>query len=213
MTKNVDLAIAASNVSRGARMAGACAFTALALMACSQDYRSSAPEPVFNQLLTDRLGKATLSPQVIRIDCYVDTGWLNDSLACDVAMHDEQSGKKASVFEVRSYLSSAGLRSGPEWQFDADTLRDSKFRLVIEQPDPAVRRVQVHADQSRVSFEDAEHLADKAVTAVDEYLRAHPTSDPQSLRDTWTNHGDRDRSNQGASTAAAPGAANAGDRP
>lgn len=213
MKRNVELTMAASNVSRGARMAGACAFTAITLVACSQDYRTSAPEPVFNQFLTERLSKATLSPQVIRIDCYVDTGWLIDSLACDVAMNDEQSGKKASVFEVRSYLGSSGLRSGPEWQFDADTLRDSKFRLVIEQPDPAVRRVRVHADQSRVSFEDAEYLAEKAVAAVDEYLRAHPTSDPQSLRDTWTNHGNRDRNDQSASTAAAAGAANAGDRP
>ncbi|MCA7981296.1 hypothetical protein LGM57_33730 [Burkholderia cepacia] len=212
MKKNVDLAMAALNVSRGARMAGACALTALTLVACSQDYRTSAPEPVFNQLLTERLSKATLSPQVIRIDCYVDAGWFVDSLACDVAMNAEQSGKQASMFEVRSYFASSAT-SGSGWQFDADTLHDSKFRLVIEQPDPAVRRVRVHADQSRVSFEDAEYLAEKAVTAVDEYLRAHPTSDPQSLRDTWTNHGDRNRSDQGASTAAASGAANAGDRP
>lgn len=213
MKKNVELAMAAPNVSRGVRIAGACVFAAFTLAACSQDYRTSAPEPVFNQLLTDRLSKATLSPQVARIDCYVDTGWPLDSLACDVAMMDEQSGKETSMFEVRSYLAPSWMRSGPEWQFDAETLHDSKFRLVIEQPNPAVLRVRVHADLARVSFEDAEHLANKAFAAVDEYLRAHPTSDPQSLRDTWANHGDRGGSDRGASTAAGSAPASAGGRP
>lgn len=173
------------NIDRRASIAGAFALAACALSACSQDYRNSAPEPIFNQQLTDLLSKATLSPQVARIDCYVDTGWLADRLVCDVAMSDEQSRKDGATFQVRSYLGPSGMRPGTEWLFDAEALHDSKFRIVIAQPAPAVIRVRVHADQSRVSFEDAERLADRAVAAVDEYLRAHPTSDPKSLRETW----------------------------
>ncbi|MDN7926975.1 hypothetical protein [Burkholderia vietnamiensis] len=173
------------NFGRRAHIAAAFALAACALTACNKDYRNSAPEPAFNQRLTDHLSKATLSPQVMRIDCYVDTGWLIDSLACDVTMSDEQSRKEGATFEVRSYLGPSGMRPGSEWLFDAETLHDSKFRLVIAQPVPAVIRVRVHADQSRVSFEDAEHLAERAIAEVDKYLRAHPTSDPQSLRETW----------------------------
>lgn len=197
---------------RRLRIGYACAVSACFLAACSQDYRSSAPDPVPNQALTAWLSKAIVSPQVVRIDCYVDTGWATDALTCDVAMSSDRSGPEASAFQVRSYLTPKALSTGPEWQFDIDALSDSKFRLVVEQPAPAVLKARVHVDQSRVSLEDAEHLADKAVAAVDDYLRSHPTSDPQSLRDTWATHGDPDHRDAGTRAGAASDSSNAGGK-
>lgn len=197
---------------RRLRIGYACAVSACVLAACSQDYRSSAPDPVPNQALTTWLSKAIVSPQVARIDCYVDTGWVTDALICDVAMSSDRSGPEASAFQVRSYLSPRSLGTGPEWQFDIDALRDSKFRLVVEQPAPAVLNARVHVDQSRVSLEDAEHLADKAVDAVDDYLRSHPTSDPQSLRDTWATHPDSNNREAGTRRGAASDSSNYGGK-
>ncbi|KGS77520.1 hypothetical protein [Burkholderia pseudomallei] len=173
------------NFIRRARIAGAYVFAASTLTACGEDYRNSDTEPVFNQTLTDWLGKAALSPQVTRIDCYIDGGWFSNSLLCDVTIKRDRSRTRESTFEVRSNFDRPSLLSLSEWQFDTETLSDSKFRIVVEQREPAVLNVRVHADQSRVSLEDAEHLADKAIGAVEKYLRSNPTSDPQSLRDTW----------------------------
>ncbi|WP_081080542.1 hypothetical protein [Burkholderia cepacia] len=201
-----------SSYRGGPHIAWACALAACTLAACSQDYRNSTPAPTFNQRLTDWFSKATLSPQVTRIDCFVDTGWFDDSLACDVEMTEEQSRKVDAKFVVRSNLSSFGMTPGPDWQFDAETLHESKFRLVIAQPAPAVLRVEVHADQSRVSFEDAAHLGEKAISAVDEFLRAHPTRDPQSVRETWASPASQASVAQSATGATASATSTAGGR-
>ena len=78
MKEDVELTMAGANFRRGVRIAAVCAFTACALSACNQDYRSSAPEPVFNRVLTEALRqnaaefpRSALSRQVLRVDCYV----------------------------------------------------------------------------------------------------------------------------------------------
>ncbi|MBR8034654.1 hypothetical protein KDW59_21615 [Burkholderia vietnamiensis] len=128
-------------------------------------------------------------------------------------MSSEQSRVAGATFEVRSYFYPSGIRPGPEWLFDTVNLRESKFRVVIAQPAPAVIRVLVHADQSRVSFEDAEHLAEKAIAEVDEYLRTHPTTDPQSLRETWASPGSQVSVTPSGASGAASATSTAGGRP
>ncbi|HGO6126532.1 hypothetical protein QZM82_31910 [Burkholderia cepacia] len=207
------------NIVRRARFAGACVFAACALAACKDDYRESAPEPVFNQALTDALRQSAakfpqsaISRQVRRVDCYVGNDLSSDMLRCDVTIAVDNAGTQTSKFEAGQSLQTP-MVANPRWWLNTDALRDTKFRLVIEQRAPDGPIVLVHADPSRVSLDDAQHVVDSAVSAVNSYLHNHPDADPQALRDTWTSPSSDVHTETNGPDGAASAASAAGGRP